>query len=827
MGKYLDKEGVKYIWGKINNDFYPKTAVDTLLGKKANTDNPWFNGHIGGNTAYFENNHEGDSPYLGYFMNALALNRQKGGSCVMRNLTTGKIQAKDADMDICFNARPNYYSLPNEIAQSDTIEITVKTYRWLGATPFVGISFGAGDGGWGPHYAKIEIGLSASDGNAETPPADIQWQTIYERDTGPIAYATAYGGIGPNRFVNYIRFTLKNWNTGIKRIAQIFGSAFDSDGVAEAYLSREGGTMYGKVSSTDKIALYGSNAAFEIWDGARYAIGNAGDISNDNYGDGGVWSPGAGLDNVRFSSWYSIGFHDNCFGHDYISMNVRDGIFRAKKLQDADTGKQTSIGDLATATELDEVRKIAEGKTATYAVNAQKVDSTKYCNNKLNIAKSVLDTNSVKIDKQGVTKLLDINNKEIDLSTLQVGDIVFTAEQTIKDWWFAGTTAAYFVFYGFDADTPDLSGYVKNTDLANYTPLTDFNNLKDSLGTASKCDYVETIKDSLIDTSTPGILKKKELPTSGAVRTFVNTLFVRKSNLGAAANYAVDTTSDSISKDSTNLPTTGAMVAYVENNYLKKTTGFGTAAYKDVDTGNIQYPGSKEKVPTSYAMVDYVKGKIQTKINLIKAGTNNGETYIESDYTHSSSCIVKGLNNAAYKDIDETISSVNGATLSTNLPTSAAVAKYMAANLKTINGNSLFGSGDVPLTVATLPSTGSMSSLALTDRLDLQNAPYGIKFSSAAYAVTNMEAGEVEIYLGKSVGNDASASVSFHAGSKGQGTWKVLATVTGKAWVTSVTCTIESITAAGFKIWVRRLVDTSSNSSSGTITVDWIAIKYW
>lgn len=578
--------------GGVTAELYTKEAVDTLLGKKADMDNPWFNGHIGGNTAYFENNHEGDSPYLGYFMNALALNRQKGGSCVMRNLTTGKIQAKDADMDICFNARPNYYSLPNEIAQSDTIEITVKTYRRLGATPFVGISFGAGDGGWGPHYAKIEIGLSASDGNAETPPADIQWQTIYERDTGPIAYATAYGGIGPNRFVNYIRFTLKNWNTGIKRIAQIFGSAFDSDGVAEAYLSREGGTMYGKVSSTDKIALYGCNATFEIWDGARYAIGNAGDISNDNYGDGGVWSPGAGLDNVRFSSWYSIGFHDNCFGHDYISMNLREGIFRAKKLQDADTGKQTSIGDIATAAELDEVRKIAEGKTATYAVNAQKVDSTKYCNNKLNIAKSVLDTNSVKIDKQGVTKLFDINNKEIDLTTLQVGDIVFTAEQTIKDWWFAGTTAAYFVFYGFDADTPDLSGYVKNTELANYTPLTDFNNLKGSLGTASKCDYVETIKDSLIDTSTPGALKKKELPTASAVRAFVDTLFVRKANFGEAASHGVDTSIGTLSALSANLPTTAAVMAYVTEKTKLKTINGNTISGE----GNLALPTASKKV---------------------------------------------------------------------------------------------------------------------------------------------------------------------------------------------------------------------------------------
>lgn len=379
-------------------------------------------------------------------------------------------------------------------------------------------------------------------------------------------------------------------------------------------------------------------------------------------------------------------------------------------------------------------------------------------------------------------------------------------------------------FYTKSAVDGLLSGYAKLSDLSNYVPATDFNNLKGSLGTASGCDYAAGIEDVLIEPSVPGA--KKQLPTVGAVRTFVNTWFVRKASLGTAASYGVDSTSDSINKDSANLPTTGAMLNYIDSNYIKSGR-LGDAAFKGLDTGSISYPGSKEKVPTTYAIVEYVHNDAKTKIKTIRAGTNNGETFIGYEYTNSSTCIVKGLNNAAYKDVDETITSLNGVTLSKNLPTSAAVANYLASNLKTINGNSIFGKGDIPLTIDKLPSTGSMSSLALTDKLDLQNAPYGIKFSSANYAVTNMEAGEVEIDLGKYVNNDASASVTFHNGAKGNGTWKVLATVTGKTWVTSVTCTIESITANGFKIWVRRLVDTSSNSASGKITVDWFAIKYW
>lgn len=589
--------------GGVTAELYTKEAVDTLLGKKADTDNPMFNGHIGGDTAYFENNIQGGSPYLGYFINELAFNTQKGGSCVLKNLTTGKTLAKDADMNTCFNAQPDFYYLPDGIAKGDTVEITVKLHREIREAPMVGISFGHAYGVWGASYMKIEVGRSLSSGSAETPPTDIQWKTIYEKDTsagpGPIAYAMTKGGVGDRNFVSYIRFTMKNWYNDMKCITQIFAFAYDSAGVADAYLSRGGGDMYGGVSFAGSAGIRLNNGRIEFNPNkADLNIINFGSgivgLCSIGYGsgDGGIWNPGVGKDNLTISSWFSIGFHDNCFGHDYISMNLREGIIRARKLQDTDTGKQTSIGDIATLTELDEVRKIAEGKTATYAVNAQKVDSTKYCNHKLNIAKSELSTTSVKIDKQGVTKLLDINNKEIDLSTLQVGDIVFTAEQTIKDWWFAGTTAAYFAFYGFDADTPDLSGYVKNTELANYTPLTDFNNLKGSLGTASKCDYVETIKDSLIDTSTPGTLKKKELPTASAVRAFVDTLFVRKANFGEAANHGVDTSIGTLSVLSANLPTTAAVMAYVAEKTKLKTINGNTISGE----GNLALPTASKKV---------------------------------------------------------------------------------------------------------------------------------------------------------------------------------------------------------------------------------------
>ena len=147
-------------------------------------------------------------------------------------------------------------------------------------------------------------------------------------------------------------------------------------------------------------------------------------------------------------------------------------------------------------------------------------------------------------------------------------------------------------------------------------------------------------------------------------------------------------------------------------------------------------------------------------------------------------------------------------------------------NIKTVNGVSILGEGNATIPTS-LPSTGTMSSLSLTDRLNLKDAPLGIQFSSANYQVTNMEAGQVSITLGTAVNNDASASVTFHDGSKGSGTWRIALAVTGSTWVTSVTATAESVSNTGFKIWVRRLVDTSSNTASKSVTVSWIAVKYY
>lgn len=583
----------------VTAELYTKSAVDGLLGKKADTDNPNFEGQLRGYTLGLPSNIEAQAPYLGSFENALAFLFKRGGSCVIRDATDGTlISNNEAALSGLFDGRVNQISLPISAGQQIQIIIKCPENFYWGTNIFIDLAHP-----WlSLKNIKLEAGFSETfAGTAENPDSDINWAFSKEWEglTGASIVGCKYNvqSIKADNKLNYIRLTITEWSDPSVdcRLGQIAVQNFQY-GIQSTLLSRGGDTMYGNIDFIDSagINIKKGSISFEGGSPLKRILFNGGDTAYIGCpsGDGGVWgSSGEGRDNLRLASWHSIGFHDNCHGHDYISMNVRDGIIRAKKLQDADTGKQTSIGDIATATGLEEVRKIAEGKTATYAVNAQKVDSTKYCNNKLNIAKSVLDTNSVKIDKQGVTKLLDINNKEIDLTTLQVGDIVFTAEQTIKDWWFAGTTAAYFVFYGFDADTPDLSGYVKNTELANYTPLTDFNNLKDSLGTASKCDFSESISDSIVDTGT-GTLKKKELPTSGAIKTYLNTYFMRKTSLGDAASHGVDTSIGLLQAVSNNLPTSGAVVAYVTEKTKLKTINGNTISGE----GNLALPTASKKV---------------------------------------------------------------------------------------------------------------------------------------------------------------------------------------------------------------------------------------
>ena len=117
---------------------------------------------------------------------------------------------------------------------------------------------------------------------------------------------------------------------------------------------------------------------------------------------------------------------------------------------------------------------------------------------------------------------------------------------------------------------------------------------------------------------------------------------------------------------------------------------------------------------------------------------------------------------------------------------------------------------------------GPSGSAIGTGTLDLSSSSNGIKFNASSYYVTNMESGSVSVSLGASVGNEASKNVSFHGGSKGSGSWHVIAQADG-VLSDNVSIGVTSISNSGFTIWVKNVI----SSSKRTLALHYVAVKYY
>ena len=219
-----------------------------------------------------------------------------------------------------------------------------------------------------------------------------------------------------------------------------------------------------------------------------------------------------------------------------------------------------------------------------------------------------------------------------------------------------------------------------------------------------------------------------------------------------------------------------------------------------------------------------------TGIGNVGGGAYIGTAIFDRDYNSSNSALVssRGLLIDAYgsafllsgsrdsekikqiattDDTDSLKTSINGkqATL------------VSGTNIKTVNGNSLLGSGNLTIQ----PSIPSNS------YLDLGSVNLGIKMSTSSNMyITNMCAGKINLTLGTSAGSEASGSISFTDYNKGSGTWYVAFSVVGKTWVTSLYVTADSLTNSGCKVWARRTINVSGTDVQNII-VSYIAIKYY
>lgn len=189
---------------------------------------------------------------LTYMMNDLAFLLSRGGSCFLKNTTNGKTLAGSANL---FDCTPSYMQLNGFLdAQSDVIEVWVKSPTVYTYNTNFGIGFGSAT--WRARSIKIEAGYSATNrGTAQTPDTDIKWKTITNItnynlgvvNVGSSGPGTAQGGTSDYKW-SYLKYTLTNWANINPRIAQIWTVYYSSKGLANGYVSRSGGDIYGGVN---------------------------------------------------------------------------------------------------------------------------------------------------------------------------------------------------------------------------------------------------------------------------------------------------------------------------------------------------------------------------------------------------------------------------------------------------------------------------------------------------------------------------------------------------------------------------------------------------
>ena len=107
------------------------------------------------------------------------------------------------------------------------------------------------------------------------------------------------------------------------------------------------------------------------------------------------------------------------------------------------------------------IREMANGRSRSFVIDTP-VQSEISCNSLFRVQKTNSSTSFVKVVVTGAKPLEDIQHNLVDLSTLVVGDVIFTKTAGIKDWWYAGeavdttitdSNAKYYWFYQLDADS--------------------------------------------------------------------------------------------------------------------------------------------------------------------------------------------------------------------------------------------------------------------------------------------------------------------------------------------------------------------------------------
>ncbi|MEJ5962817.1 hypothetical protein [Pedobacter immunditicola] len=179
---------------------------------------------------------EGNTTILPYISNDIAYLTKRGGT------VTNNIGISSGIMDMWFDGTPSYggfnMALP---AEGLIIEINFnKTFYW---GTKVGINFG--NSGWGSNDIKVET----------YDVANAKW--VLNSDITNNNNNYHYVNVGLGGGISKMRWTLNNFKSADKRIAQIWVLNYNSSLMKEVFVGRDGGSLYGALTSNSNISTTG------------------------------------------------------------------------------------------------------------------------------------------------------------------------------------------------------------------------------------------------------------------------------------------------------------------------------------------------------------------------------------------------------------------------------------------------------------------------------------------------------------------------------------------------------------------------------------------
>lgn len=189
------------------------------------------------------------------------------------------------------------------------------------------------------------------------------------------------------------------------------------------------------------------------------------------------------------------------------------GISDLSALQTTVTNNKTELDE-----RIDTVAAIAQGKTTTYVI-----DSSSDTSGSENAAFFILQTASVDqthISASGNTgQIKTVNGEYVQLSSLQIGDIILTKEANVKDFYLGLKADSTYIFYEIDSDKPDLTDYA--TTSAVTSAISSAIQALDSSKDAGSGNYLQsiTITDGKITGGTVGTIPTS-LPASNVTDSY-------------------------------------------------------------------------------------------------------------------------------------------------------------------------------------------------------------------------------------------------------------------------------------------------------------------